>query len=264
MAKRRLDELLLARGLAASEREALGLILSGAVFVSDERLTHAGASVSEDADIRITGQRPFVSRGGYKLDAALRRFGIDPIGLTAIDVGASTGGFTDVLLKRGAASVTALDVGYGQLDWSLRSDERVRTFDRTNVRTVDPVAIGAPFQLLVTDVSFIPLSVVARRLVDLVVEGADLVALVKPQFELEADAVGEGGVVRDPSAHMRAIERAVEAFAKAGAPAVSLWFSPITGPHGNIEFLLHLRKGGSAEPIDIEAVVDAAHQELGE
>lgn len=263
MKKVRLDDLLVSRGYAESTHHALALVMAGQVFVSDERASHAGVSIASDADVRVIAERRFVSRGGYKLDAALDRFDVNVRGVRAIDVGASTGGFTHVLLKRGAASVVALDVGYGQLDWSLRSDERVTTFDRTNVKDVDPEGIGAPFDLLVTDVSFIPLSSIAEKLVSLVRGDGDLVALVKPQFELERSAVGDKGVVSDPAAHIRSIERAVAAFAAADAGVVSIWFSPITGPEGNIEFLLHARKGTTARAIDIESVVERAHREFG-
>lgn len=263
MKKVRLDDLLVSRGYAESARQALAMVMAGQVLVREERASHVGAIVAPDIEIRVIAERSFVSRGGYKLDTALDRFDIDVAGVRAIDIGASTGGFTDVLLKRGAASVVALDVGYGQLDWSLRSDERVTTLDRTNVKDVDPEGIGAPFDLLVTDVSFIPLASIAGQLVSLVRGGGDVVALVKPQFELERSAVGERGVVSDPAAHIRSIERAVAAFSAAGAGAVSIWFSPITGPEGNIEFLLHARKGATAPAIDIESVVGRAHREFG-
>ena len=263
MKKVRLDDLLVSRGYAESTRQALALVMAGQVFVADERASHAGTSVAPDVELRVNAERPFVSRGGYKLDAALDSFDIDVTGVRAIDVGASTGGFTDVLLKRGAASVVALDVGYGQLDWSLWSDERVTTLDRTNVKDVDAERVGAPFDVLVTDVSFIPLASIAEKLVSLVRDGGDLVALVKPQFELERSAVGEKGVVSDPAAHVRSIERAAASFSAAGAEPVSIWFSPITGPEGNIEFLLHARKGAPTTAIGIEAIVGRAHGEFG-
>ena len=263
MAKVRLDDLLVSRGYADSARHALALVLAGSVLVDDERMTHVGARVDERSTLRVDTGRRFVSRGGEKLDAALTLFAVDVVGKRAIDVGASTGGFTDVLLKHGASSVVALDVGYGQLDWSLRSDDRVTVLDRTNIKDVDPSAIGAPFDVVVTDVSFIPLSTVAGRLVDLAHADGDIVALVKPQFELERTAVGDKGVVRDSDAHGRAIERAIAAFEDAGAQTVSIGFSPITGPEGNIEFLLHARKQSGHACVDIEGVVAAAHRELG-
>lgn len=263
MKKVRLDDLLVSRGYAESARQALAMVMAGQVFVCDERASHAGASVAPDADIRVNAERRFVSRGGYKLDAALDRFDIDVRGARAIDVGASTGGFTDVLLERGAVSVVALDVGYGQLDWSLRSDERVTTLDRTNIKDVEPQQIGAPFDLLVADISFIPLSSVAEKLTSLVRDGGDLVSLVKPQFELERSAVGAKGVVSDPAAHFRSIERVISAFTGAGAGTISIWFSPITGPEGNIEFLLHARRGAPTSATDIESIVRRAHREFG-
>jgi 23S rRNA (cytidine1920-2'-O)/16S rRNA (cytidine1409-2'-O)-methyltransferase len=187
-----------------------------------------------------------VSRGGEKLDAALRAFGLDIAGRHCLDVGASTGGFTDVLLARGAESVVALDVGYGQLAWNLRSDPRVQVVERTNVRHVDPAAIGAPFDVIVVDVSFIGISAIARKLHDCASTATDLVVLVKPQFEVGKERVQRGGLVTDPAAHRDAISGVGDALIDHGWAPRSLIASPITGAKGNREFLLHAILGGSA------------------
>lgn len=195
-------------------------------------------------DVRGPPDR-FVGRGGYKLDHAIEEFAIDPEGHTAIDVGASTGGFTDCLLQRGAAEVVAVDVGYGQLHERLRTDGRVTVVDRTNIRHADPAELGAPFDLVVVDVSFISVRVIADALSALGGEHTDWVVLVKPQFEVGRDRVGRGGIVRDPAAHRIAIEQAAAALGEAGVGVIGLSESPITGTSGNREFLVHGRRGES-------------------
>jgi 23S rRNA (cytidine1920-2'-O)/16S rRNA (cytidine1409-2'-O)-methyltransferase len=206
----------------------------------------------------------FVSRGGVKLEGALEKFGIDVVGIRAVDVGASTGGFTDCLLQRGATHVTAVDVGYGQLAWSLRTDARVAVLERTNIRAVEPDALGAPFDLVVVDVSFVGLAVVLPHIVALLGDAGVLLALVKPQFEVGKGRVGKKGVVRDAALHREVLERVVKDVIAQRLRVCGLTYSPITGPEGNIEFWLWAARGKAEEAqIDIDAVVRDAHETLG-
>ena len=254
MAKSRLDALLVERGLAASRERARALILAGQVEVAGRLADKAGALCDPAVEIRLRQpDHPYVSRGALKLVHALDQFGIGPHGVVALDVGASTGGFTDVLLRRGAARVYAVDVGYGQLAWSLRSDPRVVAIERTNVRHMDPAAIPEPCQLAAVDVSFISLTLVLVRVAELMHAPAGgrvpIVCLVKPQFEAGRDQVMRGGVVRDPAARAAALDRVRDFAAARGfavGPAID---SPIPGPAGNVEFLLLLHTPvGPAEP----------------
>ena len=252
--KQRLDLLLVARGLSPSREQAQGAIMAGEVFVDGARVDKAGALIADSAALELRGGMPYVSRGGYKLAAALDRFGLGVSAAVCADVGASTGGFTDVLLQRGAAKVYAIDVGYGQLDWKLRSDPRVVVMERTNIRAVtglpEPVSFGC------VDVAFISLRLVlpvVRTLLapsDAPAGPAAVVALVKPQFEAGKGQVGKGGVVRDPDVHRSVLQAALQFCAKSAWLVRGLMVSPIKGPAGNIEFLLHLAPGGpeSAEP----------------
>jgi 23S rRNA (cytidine1920-2'-O)/16S rRNA (cytidine1409-2'-O)-methyltransferase len=241
--KERLDKLLVERGLAASRERARALVLAGQVEVGGQKADKAGQMVDPAADIRLREpDHPYVSRGALKLVHALDQFAIDPAGTVALDVGASTGGFTDLLLRRGAVRVYAVDVGYGQLAWSLRSDPRVVVLERQNVRHLDPAAIPEPCQLATIDVSFISLTLVLPKVAALMRPpgGKPIVCLVKPQFEAGRESVMRGGVVRDPAARAGALDR-VRAFASAHGftvgPSVD---SPIPGPAGNLEFLLLL------------------------
>jgi len=220
----------------------------------------AASLVADDASVQMVGDpAPFVSRGGEKLDAALDAFGIDVAGLRCLDAGASTGGFTDCLLQRGAAEVVAVDVGYGQLDWKLRQDQRVTVIERTNVRTIDPAKIGAPFDLIVADLSFISLTTVAPSLAGLGSESSQYALLVKPQFEAGKSRVGKGGVVRDPNVHAECIERVAMAMERVGYPARGVVASPLTGPAGNREFLLWCSPDGiGLGSEEIEKVVGAS------
>jgi 23S rRNA (cytidine1920-2'-O)/16S rRNA (cytidine1409-2'-O)-methyltransferase len=256
VAKVRLDNLLVTRGLAETRSKAQALVMAGSVRVAGQPATKPGAMVDEAADVAVTAALPYASRGGYKLAHALDSFGLDPRGLAALDVGASTGGFTDVLLQRGAARVYAVDVGYGILDYRLRSDPRVTVLERTNIRHLEALPEGALASCAVIDVSFISLRLVlpaVRRLLD---PAAWVVALVKPQFEAGAEQVGKGGVVRDPQVH-RAVLREALAFAETlGLTPRGLARSPITGPAGNVEFLAWLQPGGP--PIDAEAAIREA------
>jgi len=243
VAKERLDKLMVERGLAASRERARALILAGLVEVAGQPAAKAGMMLDPAADIRLRQpDHPYVSRGALKLVHALDQFGVDPAGMVALDVGASTGGFTDVLLRRGAARVYAIDVGYGQLAWSLRSDPRVVAIERENIRHLDPAAIPEPCQLAVIDVSFISLTLVLPKVAALMQPpgGKPIVCLVKPQFEAGRESVMRGGVVRDPAARAASLDKVRGFAAQRGftvGPAVD---SPIPGPAGNLEFLLLL------------------------
>jgi 23S rRNA (cytidine1920-2'-O)/16S rRNA (cytidine1409-2'-O)-methyltransferase len=262
---RRLD-VAVAEQASISRERAQALIMAGKVMVDGELAIKSGAAVLEGARIDVRDDAPFVSRGGAKLERALTEFQWSVEGLDCLDVGASTGGFTDCLLQRGAASVTAVDVGYGQIAWALRTDPRVRVVERCNFREVDPASIGAPFGFACADVSFISLTKLATRLRDALRFGARIVALVKPQFEAGRSAVGRGGVVRDPATHAGAIDSVATAFAAAGMMPVRLTYSPIVGPAGNIEFLIGAVAGDASDSgvddLDSAGVVAAAHETL--
>lgn len=264
MARRRIDALLVDRGFFPSREQAKAAILAGDVRIGDIVVRKAGEQVREDALPVVTPRQRFVSRGGDKLEGALSKFDVEVEGVRAIDVGASTGGFTDCLLQRGAASVCAVDVGYGQLAWSLRSDDRVTVFERTNIRHAEPDVLGAPFDLVVMDVSFISLDKVADALVALMGPESDLVVLVKPQFEVGKERVGKRGVVRDVAAHVDALSAACETLRSKGLTVRDMTFSPIKGPEGNIEFWLWAAYGGTPCETTVEQVVSAAHEDLGE
>ncbi len=242
----RLDAIVVARGLAASRERARALILAGQVRVDGQIVSKAGHAIAADADVSLDEpDHPYVSRGGVKLAHALDVFGVDPAGRTALDVGASTGGFTDVLLRRGAGRVVALDVGHGQLDWRLRTDARVVVIERVNARTLSPDQLPADaraFDLAVMDVSFISVRQVLPAIVPLLVAGADLVVLVKPQFEAGREEVGKGGLVRDAAVHARVVGEVAAAASALGLSRVATTDSPITGTEGNREFFLHLRR----------------------
>ena len=257
MTRRRLDAELVRRGLVSSRAEAQDAVRAGLVSVAGAPARKAASMVADDAPLRLAGPtRRFVSRGGDKLQAALNRWPIDPAGVACLDAGASTGGFTDCLLRAGAAQVVAVDVGYGQLAWELRTDERVEILERTNVRTLTPASVPFAPSLVVADLSFISLRLVAETLVRVAAADAIFVVLVKPQFEAGAQDVRRGGVVRDPAVWARVLEEIIEAFGAAGAPAAAAMASPIVGPAGNVEFLLWAAKG--ADPgmrPDIDAAV---------
>jgi len=241
----RLDRLLVERGLAASRERARALILAGQVFVDDQLASKAGTEVSPGASIALsTPDHPYVGRGGVKLAHALDVFDIDftrPTGRHALDVGASTGGFTDVLLRRGVADVIALDVGHGQLAWRLRSDPRVLVRERVNARALTPRDVPHAVDLVCVDVSFISVRLILPALKPFLTDGADLVVLVKPQFEARRDEVGKGGVVTDPAVHEAVVRRVKEAAQGLGFTCLGETPSPIAGASGNVEFFLHLR-----------------------
>jgi 23S rRNA (cytidine1920-2'-O)/16S rRNA (cytidine1409-2'-O)-methyltransferase len=235
----RADQLLVLRELAESRTRAQALILAGNVFSGDRRVTKAGDMLAEDAELTVKGRdHPWVSRGGVKLDHGLAHFGFDVAGAVALDVGSSTGGFTDVLLNRGAAKVYAIDVGTNQLAWKLRSDPRVIVHEKTNARTLDATIVPEPVEILVCDASFIALAKVLGAALDLAGPGAKLVALIKPQFEAGRGEVGKGGVVRDADILGRVCNETVVWVASKGWDVLGVTPSPITGPEGNIEFLL--------------------------
>jgi 23S rRNA (cytidine1920-2'-O)/16S rRNA (cytidine1409-2'-O)-methyltransferase len=240
-ARERLDRLLVARGLAPSRERAQALIMAGAVRVDGRPSGKPGTLVAPESQVEITGaDHPFVGRGGVKLDGALNALRVEVQGRTALDIGASTGGFTDCLLKRGAARVYALDVGRGLLDWSLRRDPRVVPLEGRNARYLVPGDLPGPVDLAVADVSFISLRLILAPLPAVLGPGADVVALVKPQFEVGKGEVGKGGIVRDPGKHLSALRSVVSAASALGFGVRGACPSPITGAEGNREFFLHL------------------------
>jgi 23S rRNA (cytidine1920-2'-O)/16S rRNA (cytidine1409-2'-O)-methyltransferase len=243
----RLDVLVTERGLAPSRERARAVILAGQVTVDGRVVSKAGTAVATDAAVTLVRpDHPYVGRGGVKLAHALDSFHIAVEGREALDIGASTGGFTDVLLQRGAARVVALDVGHGQLDWRIRNDSKVVVIEGRNARFLSPGDLPGPVDLVVIDVSFISLTQILPRVPAVVRDGADIVALVKPQFEAGRDEVGKKGIVRDPDVHARVIEHVTAAAAAVGLARQAMTPSPITGAEGNREFLLHLRAAGQA------------------
>ncbi len=256
MTRRRLDAELVRRGLATSRAEAQEAVRRGLVRVSGAPVTKPASLVTPGEALELVRPtRRYVSRGGEKLDAALARFGVDPAGRECLDLGASTGGFTDRLLRGGAARVTAVDVGHGQLAWRLRTDPRVVVLERTNARTLTPDRLPARPDLIVADLSFISLTLVAPAMAAVAAAGADVIVLVKPQFEVGREEVARGGVVRDPEAWRRAIERVARALAASGFGPVAVMASPVRGPAGNVEFLLHAVQGAEPREIDLDAAV---------
>jgi 23S rRNA (cytidine1920-2'-O)/16S rRNA (cytidine1409-2'-O)-methyltransferase len=245
--KIRADQLLVARGLAESRTRAQALIMAGTVFSGERKLTKAGDMLPDDAPLEVRGKdHPWVSRGGVKLDHGLTHFGFDVTGAVALDVGSSTGGFTDVLLSRGAAKVYAVDVGTNQLAWRLRQDPRVIVHEQTNARALDSSIVPEAVDIVVCDASFISLAKVLEAPLKLAKPGARLVALIKPQFEASRKEVGKGGVVRDPAVHDRVCAEAKSWVESQGWTVLGITSSPITGPEGNVEFLLGAEKTGDS------------------
>ena len=262
--KERLDVLLTQKGLCDSRSRAQALIMSGEVYVNGLKCDKAGTAVEVEARIEVRGNAcPYVSRGGLKLEKALRDFGVDPTGFVCSDSGASTGGFTDCLLQKGAKKVFAIDVGYGQLAWSIRTDERVVCMERTNIRYVKPEDLGEPLDLSVVDVSFISLRIVLPAIKNLLKPTGQIVCLIKPQFEAGKDKVGKKGVVRDAAVHEEVLNGFLTLAAESELTVRNLTFSPVKGPEGNIEFLGHLSMlpQGAMTP-DVKAIVAAAHETL--
>ena len=264
--KQRLDTLLSDRQLVDSREQAKRLILAGEVLVDGELHSKPGQSVSVEASIEIKQPLRYVSRGGLKLEKALHVFNVDVRGKTALDVGASTGGFTDCLLQHGARFVYAVDVGYGQLAWKLRQDSRVRTIERTNARAIDPTLFDGPVEICVIDVSFISLRTVLPPVKNSIETGSDLILLIKPQFEAGQRYVGKGGVVRDPQIHLKVIRNLIQFVEEMKMSVLGITHSPIRGPAGNIEYLLrvneNMRDAPSFAPEIAEQVVDQAHRDL--
>ena len=264
MKKQRLDQLVFERGLTDSRERAKTSIMAGVVYVNGQKADKPGTSYPDDVEIELRGETlKYVSRGGLKLEKALKAFSLDATGLVCIDCGASTGGFTDVLLQNGARKVFAVDVGYGQLAWSLRSDERVVSMERTNLRYVTPDMLDETPQLAVMDLSFISVRLVLPVVHELICDDAFVVCLIKPQFEAGKEKVGKKGVVRDKETHIEVIQAVLDFLPTAGFSLMGLDYSPIRGPEGNIEYLALLQKGEheSIHP-DVRAIVDASHGEL--
>ena len=263
MAKKRLDVLLFERGLAPSRERAKTSIMEGLVYVNGQKADKAGENVPEDAalEVRSTGKE-FASRGGHKIEKALDYFQIDPSGLIVMDVGASHGGFTDCLLQRGASKVYAIDVGYGQLEWRLRQDPRVKCMERTNIRYVTPDMLEETPSLCVIDVSFISLRLVLPVVFGLLSADGRVACLIKPQFEAGKGKVGKKGVVREAAIHQEVLFGFVENARAAGFIVQNLTFSPIKGPEGNIGFLGYLAKTGEESIPDLSALVREAHEAL--
>jgi 23S rRNA (cytidine1920-2'-O)/16S rRNA (cytidine1409-2'-O)-methyltransferase len=237
-AKQRLDQLLVDRGLAESREKAKALILAGEVLLSGQKAAKPGQDVPPDSALELIHKLPYVSRGGLKLEGALRAFEIDPTGKVCLDVGASTGGFTDCLLQHGALRVYAFDVGSGQLDWKLRNDPRVIVRERVNARYLQPSDVGEPIHLAVCDVSFISVTMIVPHIVPLLAAGGEMVILIKPQFEVGKGRVGKGGIVREPELHKECCQRVEQAVCQLGF-RTAIVESPIQGAEGNREFLLH-------------------------
>ncbi len=263
--KKRLDVLLVERGYAETRTKAQAIIMSGLVYVDGQKADKSGVSYEEHVEIEVrSGGCPYVSRGGLKLEKALRDFGVKPVGYVCSDSGASTGGFTDCLLQQGASKVFAIDVGYGQLDWKIRSDPRVVVMERTNVRYVTPEQLGEPLDLSVVDVSFISLKIVLPVIKTfLKPQAGQVLCLIKPQFEAGKEKVGKKGVVRDPAVHKEVLDNFVALVHEIGFTILGLTFSPVKGPEGNIEFLAHLTLADQPgiEP-DTADVVRQAHDTL--
>ena len=267
--KKRLDLLMVERALAPSREKAKAYIMSGDVYVDGQKEDKAGTMFKETVKIEVRGNTlPYVSRGGLKLEKAMNNFGVSLDGKVCMDVGASTGGFTDCMLQNGAVKVYSIDVGYGQLDWKLRNDPRVVCMEKTNIRYVLPEDLQEPAQFSSIDVSFISLTKVLLPVRNLLTDDGEIVCLIKPQFEAGREKVGKKGVVRDPAVHLEVIEKVIAYVSTIAMELCHLSFSPIKGPEGNIEYLLHLKKRPEGEVIQSslevtpEAVVQEAHSQL--
>ena len=266
--KERLDVLLVKRNLAGSREKAKAIIMSGIVYVDGQKEDKAGTTFPEDVQIEVRGHTlPYVSRGGLKLEKALKCFDVSVEGKVCTDVGSSTGGFTDCMLQNGAVRVYAIDVGRGQLDWKLRQDERVVCMEKTNIRYVKPEDLGEPIDFSSIDVSFISLSKVLGPIRDYLTDNGHITALIKPQFEAGREKVGKKGVVRDKSTHIEVIDNVIAYALSIGFRVLDLTFSPIKGPEGNIEYLVHLEKcrpqeTAAEEKIDVKTVVSEAFEAL--
>ncbi len=265
--KERLDILLVNRSLAPSREKAKAMIMAGNVFVDNQREDKPGTKFDENVNIEIHGKTlPYVSRGGLKLEKAMKSFEIDLMDCICMDIGASTGGFTDCMLQNGASKVYSVDVGYGQFDWKLRNDNRVVCMEKTNIRYVKPEDIDDMLDFASCDVSFISLSKVLPAAYSLLRDEGEMVCLIKPQFEAGKEKVGKKGVVRDPKVHLEVIENVLDFTIDAGFSILNIDYSPIKGPEGNIEYLMHIKKTDSdsnwRESIDAREIVSMAHGSL--
>ena len=262
--KKRLDVLLTEQGYTDSRSKAQAIIMAGQVYVDGQKADKPGTAYEETVQIEVRGEScPYVSRGGLKLEKALRDFGVKPEGFVCSDSGASTGGFTDCLLQQGAKKVFAIDVGYGQLDWKIRSDPRVVVMERTNIRYVTPEQLGEPLDLSVIDVSFISLKIVLPAIQALLKPDGQVLCLIKPQFEAGREKVGKKGVVREPETHKEVLDNFVRLATELGFTILGLTFSPVKGPEGNIEFLGHLTLADKEGIVpDTAKVVSDAHETL--
>ena len=267
--KKRLDILMMERALAPSREKAKAYIMAGDVYVDGQKEDKAGTMFQETVRIEVRGNTlPYVSRGGLKLEKAMKNFGVSLDGKVCMDVGASTGGFTDCMLQNGAVKVYSIDVGYGQLDWGLRNDPRVVCMEKTNIRYVLPENLQEPADFSSIDVSFISLTKVLLPVRNLLTEDGEIVCLIKPQFEAGREKVGKKGVVRDPAVHLEVIEKVISYAMSIALEPNHLSFSPIKGPEGNIEYLLHVKKRPEGTTVtscletDPEQVVKEAHQQL--
>ena len=264
MSKIRLDQYLCQNGLVQSRERAKALIMSGIVFVNEQKVDKAGEMIAPDAKVEVRGHDiGYVSRGGLKLEKAMQVFPMRPDGKVCMDIGASTGGFTDCMLQNGARRVYAVDVGYGQLDWKLRSDERVVCLERTNARYLGTEQIPEPLDFASIDVSFISLKLIFPALYPLLREGGEIACLIKPQFEAGREKVGKKGVVRDPAVHLEVLQQFLRHAKENNFTVLGITYSPIRGPEGNIEYLGFLRKSDEPDTIpELSDVVAASHDEL--
>lgn len=266
MSKQRLDVAVTQLGLAPSRERAKAMIMAGEIFVNDQKVLKAGESVSEEDKIEFRGKlMPYVSRGGFKLEKAMRVFPIDLENRVCMDIGASTGGFTDCMLQNGAKKVYSIDVGYGQLAWKLRTDARVVNLERCNFRYLTAQQVAEAIAFASIDVSFISLTKILPVLSNFLETGAHCVALIKPQFEAGRDKVGKKGVVKEAQTHVEVVQKIIDFALENEYSVLGLSFSPIKGPEGNIEYLIYLEKSSTpilAEGVEAEAVVEASHQNL--
>lgn len=261
--KDRLDVILTRRQIFASREKAKASVMAGLIYVDGQRIDKPGTQINEDAEITVKEALcPYVSRGGLKLEKALEAFDFSLEGATAVDIGASTGGFTDCMLQKGAEKVFAIDVGYGQLDWKLRNDPRVVNMEKTNVRYLDKDAVDSNVDFISIDVSFISLKLVFPVAAGLLSGNGSLVCLVKPQFEAGREQVGKKGIVRDPAVHREVIKKVIRYGEDNGLYSHSLTYSPVTGTKGNIEYLLYMKKTPADTEIDINGTVEASHLQL--
>ena len=264
--KKRLDIMMVEQGLAPSREKAKAYIMAGEVYVNGQKEDKAGSMFAETAKLEVRGKTlPYVSRGGLKLEKAMKNFGVTLNDKVCMDVGASTGGFTDCMLQNGAVKVYSIDVGYGQLDWKLRNDPRVVCMEKTNIRYVKPEDIADRLDFASVDVSFISLTKVLGPARELLNDNGEMVCLIKPQFEAGREKVGKKGVVRDKAVHEEVINKVIDFAVEIGFHILNLEYSPIKGPEGNIEYLVYIRKeaeGSREESVDVHAVVEAAHGEL--